>query len=186
MRPATPRSAPHSPATRSAAKFKGLKYKSIDFPDQPTGVRVATAGCSAGRKVTGGGGFIATTDSRVTSMYPSAADKWSVGAFDTGGGLGVTTLDFVCMKSKHLKTVTEKRKLPAGQAGFKTAECPAKCHVIGGGALLDGGPLTNLLNSSYPTDGDDRDKVPDDGWTAVGKNDGAGPEKLKVFAICLS
>ncbi len=168
------------------AKFKGLKYKTIAFPDQPTGVRLSTGSCSAGRKVTGGGGFIATTGSRITSMYPSAADKWSVGAFDAIGGLGGTTLDFVCMKSRHLKTVTAKRTLPAGGASFKSAVCPAKSHVVGGGALLDGGPLTSALNSSYPADTDDRGKTPDDGWTAIGFNDGAAPEKLKVFAICLS
>ena len=167
------------------AKFKGLKYHSVTLPNGGD-ERLGTGSCGGGRSVTGGGGFIATTGSRVTSMYPSATDKWSVAALDTNGGAGVTTLDFVCLKSKHLKTVVAKRKIPANSAGFKTAKCPAKAHVTGGGALMNGGPIPSLLDSSYPIDGGDKDKVPDDGWTALGNNEQLSSQKLSVFAICLS
>ena len=119
-------------------------------------------------------------------MYPSASDKWSVAALDVNGGNGGTTLDFVCLKSKHLDTVVAKRKIPANSAGFKTAQCPADAHVTGGGALMNGGPIPSLLDSSYPIDGSDKDKVPDDGWTALGNNEQLSSQKLSVFAICLS
>ena len=134
----------------------------------------------------GGGGFIATTGSRVTSMYPSASDKWSVWALDTGGGAGTTTLDFVCLKSKHLRTVAANRMIPPDSAGFKTVTCPSGSHVTGGGVLMRGGPIPSLLDSSYPIDGNDKDKIPDDGWTALGKNESLNAQKLRVYAICLS
>ncbi|MFN8111889.1 MAG: hypothetical protein U0R51_01685 [Solirubrobacterales bacterium] len=167
------------------AKLKGLRYQTVQFPDQSSGERLDTGSCAGGRRVTGGGGFIATLHSRVTSMFPVGSDRWSVAALDANGGVGTTTLDFVCLKSRHLKTVAAKRKLPSNSADFKSVQCPGKSHVTGGGALLNGGPIPSLLTSSYPYDGKDGDKIPDDGWTALGTNEGTGPQKLKVFAICL-
>ena len=153
------------------AKLEGLRYERLTFPSQPSAERLGTGSRSDGRKVTGGGGFIATTGSSVTSMYPSAKDKWSVAAYDTAGGLGGTTADFVCLRSRHLKTAVRNRSIPPGSADFAKAKCSRKgSHVTGGGALVSGGPSANLLSSSYPIDGRDRDKVPDDGWTATAYN----------------
>jgi hypothetical protein len=167
------------------AKLEGLEYRSVTTPDQPTEERTATDRCPAGTKVTGGGGFIATTGSRMTSMHPTGKRKWSIGAYDTIGGFGATTSDFVCLKSKHLTTVVEKRTIPEGLAETQTATCPKGSHVTGGGARISKGPAVGLLNSSYPLDGNDKDKAPDDAWTAIGHNEAVGPLKLSVYAICM-
>ena len=51
---------------------------------------------------------------------------------------------------------------------------------------MKGGPIPSVLDSSYPVDGNDKDKIPDDGWTALGNNESLAPQKLIVFAICLN
>jgi len=71
------------------------------------------------------------------------------------------------------------------EAGFQTVKmrCPRRTHVVGGGEA-NGFTFNGLtLHHTYPIDGRDRGKKPDDGWaTAV---NAAGPNSFEPYAICI-
>jgi hypothetical protein len=167
------------------AKQPKLSYVTATTPNSATSQRTATDSCPGQSTPTGGGGFIATTGSYISSMYPTG-QNWSVSLFDQIGGAGGMSTNFVCLKSKHLSTVVAKGKFASGAADSETAKCPKGSHVTGGGAKLNRAPGEGVLNSSYPADLGDKDKVPDDGWTAIGQNNSGQSMRLAAYAICMS
>jgi hypothetical protein len=76
-----------------------------------------------------------------------------------------------------LKYVTTKSNGAQGFVG--EAHCPRGTHVLGGGVHTDF--VSYDVDESYPIDGGDPDKIPDDGWAAT-LNDSAGVKH--VYAIC--
>ena len=51
---------------------------------------------------------------------------------------------------------------------------------------MNGGPIPASSTPPIQSTAADKDKVPDDGWTALGNNEQLSSQKLSVFAICLS
>lgn len=76
--------------------------------------------------------------------------------------------------------------LPTGSNAKATAKCPAGQHITGGGIVISGSVSEGFVVSSYPIDGKDKGKAPDDGWRVSGfNNNGAPPKTLTAWAICL-
>lgn len=167
------------------AKLPKLTYVNADTPDSTSTDRTAVDSCSGRRKLTGGGGFIATTGSHLNSIAPAGPRKWGISAYDANGGSGGMTSDFVCLRSKKLKTVAKSRTVAAASANSRSVSCPRGSHVTGGGASLSGSLADGYLTTSFPIDGRDDGKVPDDGWSAQAQNDSAAPIELEVSAICM-
>jgi hypothetical protein len=66
--------------------------------------------------------------------------------------------------------------------GSIKAECPAGTHVISGGMGTVNGYGGLLLLGSFPYDGGDKDKTPDDGWKVEVTN--RGGEETEADALC--
>jgi hypothetical protein len=60
---------------------------------------------------------------------------------------------------------------------------PEADHVLSGGHYNSGSYGDVIGAHSYPYDGDDRDRKPDDGWAAQQRGFG-DPYPAKVYAIC--
>jgi hypothetical protein len=58
-------------------------------------------------------------------------------------------------------------------------------HVTGGGALISGAVDQAYIVASYPIDGKDHDKAPDDGWKVFALNFEGADKTLTTYAICL-
>jgi hypothetical protein len=65
-----------------------------------------------------------------------------------------------------------------------TARCPGSTHVTGGGGSVSGAVASAFINSSYPVDGGDGDRLPDDGWRVRVYNSGDFAQTLTVAALC--
>ncbi len=161
-----------------------LKYETVTTPSGPTALRSAVDSCPGKTRPTGGGGFIATTGSYISSIYPSGKSSWGVSLLDVNGGNGGMTNNFVCLKAKHTSKATKKITVAAGKVRATKATCKGGAHVTGGGLKFSGHSGDGKLISSYPIDGKDADRVPDDGWKVQGYNQTAGDLQLKAFAIC--
>jgi hypothetical protein len=73
-------------------------------------------------------------------------------------------------------------------AGFDSKKATAKCqsgHVTGGGVLISGASDEAYVVASYPIDGADKDRAPDDGWRGFGLNAEGSAKTLTAYAICL-
>jgi hypothetical protein len=58
-------------------------------------------------------------------------------------------------------------------------------HVTGGGALISGAVDEAYIVASYPVDGNDHDRAPDDGWKVFALNSEGADKTLTTYAICL-
>lgn len=82
------------------------------------------------------------------------------------------------------KYVEETAPAPAQARTKETAYCSSKRHVYGGGVRSDN-PSDTYLASSYPVDGPDRDKKPDDGWRgSIDGADSTTTSEIRVTAAC--
>lgn len=167
------------------ARSDRLKHKRLDVPDSSSSDRMATLECSRG-KVVGGGGFIATSNSFITSLYPGGDDRWKVRLHDVLGGIGGMEAWAVCWRGQDVTVRSERVDVPAGDALSAFARCRAGEHVTGGGAKAAGAADATNLYASYPVDLGDSDSAPDDGWQGSIYNRSASAKKLKAFAVCAS
>jgi hypothetical protein len=81
--------------------------------------------------------------------------------------------------------VTYAYKRTSVDAGFNKVKvrCPRGTHVVGGGEA-NGFTFNGLaLHHSYPIDGHDRGRKPDDGWETV--VNAAGSNSFEPYAICV-
>ena len=78
-------------------KWSGLKQKRIEVPNSPSGERSHVAKCGRGKKISGGGGSISTSESYVSSMFPKKARRWKFSAYDAVGGIGGMNNYVVCV-----------------------------------------------------------------------------------------
>ncbi len=159
-----------------------------------SGDRTASIACPGTQRVTQGSMFIATSGSWITSCYPFDGpdkdtipdDGWRGSVFDTLGGIGGFSDYAVCstgLKLHYVKSSATKVKVKS--AGTVRVPCAADQHVVGGGERLTGTQSTGRLIGSFPYDGPDKDKIPDDGWQAKVYNVGGGPKMLTGWAICV-
>lgn len=84
----------------------------------------------------------------------------------------------------HLAAIT----LPDGKQRSAKQKCGAHETVVGGGGFSSGtySKLTEF-SASAPYDGNDPDKLPDDGWKVTANNEpdaGGEPVTIDVWAIC--
>jgi hypothetical protein len=63
--------------------------------------------------------------------------------------------------------------------------CPAGTHVTGGGVEITGNDDGIEVADSFPVDGGDTGRVPDNGWRGTVNNDNTGgTHQMQAFAIC--
>ena len=165
------------------SKMNGLRYSSEEFLDGPVSARSSTGTCPAGRIVTGGGGFVATTSSFLGSMYP-AGGTWTTAGFDNIGGAGTMTVDYVCGRPRGIKVVKATGPVPASGTLTLKAKCRGGRHVIGGGIRYRGSAAFGHTSSSFPIDLGDADAIPDDAWRATLTNFGPANVGAITYAIC--
>ena len=88
----------------------------------------------------------------------------------------------------HLTYVhSKKRTMGPFAAGVRrTAMCPAGTQVIGGGGWVsDSFNGESSLMASFPIDGPDRGKRPDDGWRVLGNNNSTATVlEVQAWAVC--
>ncbi len=160
-------------------------------PPNPVTVDV---NCPVGTRPTGGGFQVgASPEDSLYSGYPvdllapldGTPDSWRTVGYSGGQSLQEISAHAVC-HGGELRYRREGGKLPEGTPAARTltARCPDGTHVVGGGAAAgeDGTPAAAQVNSSYPIDGADRDKAPDDGWR--GRFYGSEQPRTRVVAIC--
>jgi hypothetical protein len=87
------------------------------------------------------------------------------------------------VRSGGFKYVTTSFTLQPGGARTHKAACPKRTHVLSGGHYNSGLYGDVIGVHSYPYDGDDRDKKPDDGWAAQLRGFGE-TYPAKAYAIC--
>jgi hypothetical protein len=87
------------------------------------------------------------------------------------------------MRSGGLRYVQEGHRLAPGSAKTFKAACPKRAHVLGGGHYNSGGYGDVIGAHSYPYDGRDRGRKPDDGWAAQLRGFGVS-HPVSVFAVC--
>ena len=166
-------------------KWDGLKQKEIEVPDSDSGERSHVAKCGPGKKISGGGGAIATSDSYASSMFPKKARRWKFSAYDTIGGIGGMANYVVCTPNRDFQIFKETAGVPAGGSSVLViAECSLGESVVGGGAKSSGAPGTLSLRASQPYDSSDPDAIPSNGWAVRAFSTDPGSQELTSYAIC--
>ncbi len=158
--------------------------------------------CPHGTKVTGGGaGITGNHQNEVSSSQPADGkdadtkpnDGWSA-VVNNGSSMGSQrmTVTAVCSKLGKYKVVhTGQVSLPDNHQVAATAPCPGGSQVTGGGLSIRGFDDGYEAASSFPIDGSDHNKLPDDGWRGIANNDGqrSGPDPrrnttMQTWAVC--
>jgi hypothetical protein len=154
--------------------------------------------CPAGLAAMGGGARLVGVASNwlLNSTYPIdnatdpdsfPDDAWQVYVGWAGPAPTNYLVDIICGEDPPVYKV--KQATLDTPSPFTTAKATARCpkgrHVTGGGALISGPVFEAYVLSSYPVDGKDRDKAPDDGWRAAAVNADGSSKTLTTHAICL-
>jgi hypothetical protein len=162
----------------------------------PTSYGSASIDCAQGHVI--GGGSLATaddTDVFIETTHPRDAaadgdsipdDGWQtyMTLFD---GTGVSALVYgICRKGAIPSYPVAQKTLDANHSLRLKARCPSDhVHVAGGGVYETGSPLTAHVAATRPIDGADRDRIPDDGWSAKVHNGTPTTQQVTVTAICI-
>ena len=86
-------------------------------------------------------------------------------------------------RSGGITYVTKRASNPADGLVTLKAKCPRDTRIVSGGLASSGGFGTTTVRHTYPFDGRDRRKKPDDGWAFVITD--SGPSTYDVSAICV-
>jgi hypothetical protein len=88
--------------------------------------------------------------------------------------------------AQAFKYVDHTTTLTTGGSHTVSAKCPGKQRVLGGGETNDLSAFDDrvALTETFPFDGGDRGRKPDDGWTVSVDLDGTVPVGLTAHAIC--
>lgn len=176
-------------------KSGGLRYAKDTGPFDlaHSGYADVNVGCGADGRHTVGGGFSTqgppASKRVVLSSEPldyydpdlDADDGWSAAA--TASAAGSLSAYSIC------GTFTPRYRfisVPSQSGAVRTAKlsCGGNAwHVVSGGALI--APSASFINSSYPFDGGDKDKRPDDGWKVRVYDTGGGNGGFNLNAICV-
>jgi hypothetical protein len=165
------------------SRWARVKQRFVSVPNGPSGERQATNRCARG-ELSGGGGFIATSGSFISSMYPKDESRWTLELADALGGIGGMGNYWVCVRGEDLRLGAASESVPSGEAGAAFVRCDNGRHVTGGGARAGGAPSAMNLFASYPVDLGDPDDAPDDAWLVGAYNRSASAKTLKAYAIC--
>jgi hypothetical protein len=80
--------------------------------------------------------------------------------------------------------VIQTIKVPASKSKTLTATCPKGTHALGGGEQNQEPYNSVFLRQTYPFDGADKDKKPDDGWRTRVQNREAHKVSVNTQAVC--
>ena len=175
-------------------KTGGLRYARDSGPFNlgNSGFASIYTGCGGGDRAPVGGGFQlqgpppANKDVVGTEPYDwydtdSVPDAWNVSGF--GGSAGTLTSYAICSKDQpRFRRLT----VPDGTGNVRTAKvgCDGKqWHAVSGGGLI--ATTDSRINSSYPYDGPDGDKRPDDGWAVRVYDSGGGFGGFQIYTVCV-
>lgn len=171
-----------------------LRYRTKAAPDDSIPSRSAKVGCGGPKwHVLGGGAIIAPNNSWIASSHPfdgndpgkKPDDGWAVKANDTAMGMGALVVSAICRRGKAPDYERRKVEFEAGESAGPVARCEGGSHVTGGGVRVSGPANRIRVVRTYPIDGGDSGKLPDDGWKGVAYNDSGVPPKTVVsYAIC--
>lgn len=188
-------------ADTSLGTVGGLTYifaESSLAPAQSS--RGGSVSCPSGTKVVGGGAEIggAVAESRLTGTEPDyrhlegGPPYWGAGIWNESGPSKTIDVIAVCRKRKPVYR-SNTAKVRVGHARTVAARCPDGTHVSAGGGYTTGtpgapgSPEGSYLNSSFPFDGPDAGKAPDDGWKVRIYNISDAPRLvIHASAICVT
>jgi hypothetical protein len=171
-----------------------LDYRRVVLPSQPGGARSGTLDCvGAGWHVVSGSGAISTAASWLTSSFPIddedagkvRDDGWRITAYDTVNGLGGFKIVGICAKNLPRHYIKGGPSTVAAGAITKRKVSCGSDHVVGGGVKVSGSAANARLVVSAPYDGNDADKIPDDGWRTKVYNRAGAAKQVTSFAICV-
>jgi len=172
----------------AVAKAGGLRY-SADGRLADAGPVEAGCGPARWRTIGGGGGVTGTTSERsLRTLRPVDFDDaddafdegWSVGGIGPAGS--VATAQAICARGERIRyRVKDAPPSPAELRSANVGCGGGGFRVTAGGVRI--GSADSFISSSFPHDGGDRDRRPDDGWT--GKVLDSGLAGFEVYAICV-
>jgi len=148
----------------------------------------AIAACPSARPEPLGGGIYPSGDAEqawVEDLDPWGGPQGWWGRFRNVSGPAKTATVFAMCTGRRVKARRAGGvPVAANDSRVRRARCPKDTHVTGGGATFHG---VGRLVSSYPFDGPDANRVPDDGWAVRYYNlSTTNPAYLYVDAICLA
>ncbi len=188
-------SAPGTTEAEDLGTVDGISYVFVSSSGNPPASATGDAPCPNGTRPVGGGWWAGNVSftSRVYSAYPADVTppfglqmrETFRSSFWLPSGPTTTVWSFAVCSAEQLSYRLEPGVLSATPQALKlTADCPADQHVLGGGAAA--GQFGNIadayVNSSYPIDDGDRNRVPDDGWRA--RLYGANQADAAAVAVC--
>ncbi len=164
---------------------------------KPNHTKSLKVSCPAGTKVIGGGVEIIGGDhsDEVRASAPAdgndtdhaVGDAW-FGAAGDGSSVKVKMkVQAICdgSSSTYKFKVHAPVLLLTGHQNSSQVMCPAGTRVVGGGADVGGSTTANEILDMFPIDSSDADSIPDNGYKAIGANDGdPGTRQLITYAIC--
>lgn len=189
------------PGDTTAGTAGGIKYVKDSAAFDPGNSNFASDAiwCGSGRRVTGGGAklggdpaakFIEASLPRDVYLEYGDADDVHDDSWDASGygpdGKSVTAFG-ICLRpgdfDAKLKYVY--RDVPDSSTGNRSAQvgCGGRYHAVGGGGLI--APSESWISSSYPIDGGDRGKTPDDGWKVRVFDPVGGVGGFVIEVICM-
>jgi hypothetical protein len=169
-------------------KAGGVVYRSDSTAIGPPDSVVIEVACPGNKHASGAGfGTVSTLSGPVNRSVPTAGgDGWSLMRADDPGGPPGTSLAYAICDSKRRAYRAATRRIPDTESRTVKARCGRSQHVSGGGAVLLGAPVYGEIESTYPFDGPDRGRAPDDGWAVRASNLDHQSRRLKVTAVCTS
>jgi hypothetical protein len=164
------------------------------------GTNIGAAQCPKGQEVAGGGAQSDHDRSVYMHSFPIDTQRtgtppfntWTADIYNYSMNPTETAVIYaVCVpKSTGLHYSTQDTILPAGPDHPKLIKqsCPlASDAVVGGGAVVQGGPSRTHLAGSFPSDNaTDLDTIPDDAWSVQVTNDSAAQRTVTTYVICRS
>jgi hypothetical protein len=172
----------------------GLTYirDQTPFILPPAASDLEIAQCPDGTQLVGGATEISGqgTDAHLNGLFPTTTDG-DAGGFGgffwaASGDAKVMFADATCAtsgpKAAFRPRTGETESAP--DAVSVKAKCKRGESVSGGGAFVSPPISEAFVNSSYPIDGRDKGRKPDDGWAARVQNRAGLGKSVTTYAIC--
>jgi hypothetical protein len=152
--------------------------------------------CPTGTKLSGGGVEVGGDSHKNEVATSEPLDGPDAGTLPDDGwfGTGNNGLDHsvalfvfaVCASDGSFKYPHSIRHAVDDNSQVSAAVfCPAGTHVTGGGVEITGTDDGIEVADSFPVDGGDTGRVPDNGWRGTVNNDNTGgTRQMQAFAIC--
>lgn len=185
--------APLAVADTNLGTNEGFTYIRDAVFDTPAGTGATiTADCPAGTRLIGGGARneLNYKYNLLDAFYPADGpdadkvpnDRFSARIFSRTDSGNSHFAYAICARANPTYH-QEVYDLPPDEILGATSFCPADTHVSSGGVRVPGPYAAAEVNSSFPVDGPDADRITDDGWRVRVVSRGSTSE-IRVFAIC--